>query len=110
MSSIAVQRGAVTVGVDTHKDQHVAFIIDSTGAKLSESLEATIGTELSHETISNIVDAIRGSPASIRAKISLRAPEAFNESAISSCWRRRSSRGSILVIVTVFSSRYGPTS
>ena len=39
MSSIAVPRGGVIVGVDTHKDQHVAFIIDASGAKLADPLE-----------------------------------------------------------------------
>lgn len=45
MSSIAVQPSAVTVGVDTHKDQHVAFIIDNNGAKLAEPLEVAANND-----------------------------------------------------------------
>ena len=43
MASIALERGDVIVGVDTHKDQHVAVAIDGFGGLLGEPLfvEAT---------------------------------------------------------------------
>lgn len=36
MASIALERGDVIVGVDTHKDQHVAVAIDGLGGRLGE--------------------------------------------------------------------------
>ncbi|MDT7574838.1 MAG: hypothetical protein QOH17_1171 [Pseudonocardiales bacterium] len=36
MASIALQRSAVIVGVDTHKDGHVAFAVDGLGGTLGE--------------------------------------------------------------------------
>jgi transposase len=39
MSSITVQQTNVIIGVDTHKDQHVAFAIDTNGSRLAEPLE-----------------------------------------------------------------------
>jgi transposase len=38
MTSIALERGDVIVGVDTHKDQHVAVALDGLGARLGELL------------------------------------------------------------------------
>jgi transposase len=37
MASIALDRGDVIVGVDTHKDQHVAVAIDGVGGLIDES-------------------------------------------------------------------------
>lgn len=37
MDSISLQRGDVIVGVDTHKDQHVAVAIDGLGSRLGDS-------------------------------------------------------------------------
>ena len=34
MSSIALSRGDIIVGVDTHKDEHVAVAIDGLGGRL----------------------------------------------------------------------------
>jgi transposase len=39
MASIALERGDVIVGVDTHKDQHVAVAIDGLGGLVGEALE-----------------------------------------------------------------------
>ena len=39
MASIALERGDVIVGVDTHKDQHVAVAIDGLGGLVGEPLE-----------------------------------------------------------------------
>ena len=36
MSSIALERTDVIVGVDTHKDEHVAVVIDGLGGRLGE--------------------------------------------------------------------------
>ncbi len=36
MSSIALERTDVIVGVDTHKDEHVAVVIDGFGGRLGE--------------------------------------------------------------------------
>ena len=36
MASIALGRGDVVVGVDTHKDQHVAVALDGLGGRLGE--------------------------------------------------------------------------
>jgi transposase len=36
MASIALDRGDVIVGVDTHKDQHVAVAIDGVGGLIDE--------------------------------------------------------------------------
>ena len=38
MSSIALDRGDIVVGVDTHKDQHVAVALDGVGGRLGEPL------------------------------------------------------------------------
>jgi transposase len=38
MGSIALERGDVVVGVDTHKDQHVAVALDGLGGRLTEPL------------------------------------------------------------------------
>ena len=38
MTSIALERGDVVVGVDTHKDQHVAVALDGLGGRLGELL------------------------------------------------------------------------
>ena len=38
MTSIALERGDVVVGVDTHKDQHVAVALDGVGGRLGEPL------------------------------------------------------------------------
>ena len=38
MGSIALERGDVVVGVDTHKDQHVAVALDGLGGRLGELL------------------------------------------------------------------------
>jgi transposase len=39
MASIALERNDVIVGVDTHKDQHVAVAIDGLGGRIGEPLE-----------------------------------------------------------------------
>lgn len=36
MASIALGRGDVVVGVDTHKDEHVAVALDGLGGRLGE--------------------------------------------------------------------------
>jgi hypothetical protein len=36
MTSIALGRGDVVVGVDTHKDEHVAVALDGLGGRLGE--------------------------------------------------------------------------
>ena len=36
MSSIALERTDVIVGVDTHKDEHVAVVIDGLDGRLGE--------------------------------------------------------------------------
>ena len=36
MSSISLERTDVIVGVDTHKDEHVAVVIDGLGGRLGE--------------------------------------------------------------------------
>lgn len=42
MASIALERADVIVGVDTHKDQHVAVALDGVGARLGEAfIDAT---------------------------------------------------------------------
>ncbi len=38
MSSIALERGDVIVGVDTHKDQHVAVAIDGLGGRVGDAV------------------------------------------------------------------------
>ncbi len=38
MTSIALERGDIVVGVDTHKDQHVAVALDGVGGRLGEPL------------------------------------------------------------------------
>ena len=39
MTSLALERTDVIVGVDTHKDEHVAFAIDGLGGRLAEPLQ-----------------------------------------------------------------------
>ena len=42
MRSIALERAGVIVGVDTHKDEHVAVALDGVGSRLGEfHLDAT---------------------------------------------------------------------
>jgi len=38
MTSIALERGGVVVGVDAHKDQHVAVTLDGVGGRLGDPL------------------------------------------------------------------------
>src|SRR6185369_8119711 len=39
MTSLALERTDVIVGVDTHKDEHVAFAIDGLGGRLADPLQ-----------------------------------------------------------------------
>ena len=39
MTSLALERTDVIVGVDTHKDEHVAFAIDGLGGHVAEPLQ-----------------------------------------------------------------------
>jgi transposase len=45
MASIALERGDVIVGVDTHKDQHVAVAIDGLGGRVGDPLEIAATNE-----------------------------------------------------------------
>ncbi len=45
MTSLALERNDVIVGVDTHKDQHVAFAIDGLGGAVGDPLEVAATTE-----------------------------------------------------------------
>ena len=45
MTSLALERNDVIVGVDTHKDQHVAFAIDGLGGAVGDPLEVPATNE-----------------------------------------------------------------
>ena len=78
MSSIALSRSDVIVGVDTHKDEHVAVAIDGLGGRLEATPPETNGPSIKVGSLGG-VDVLAQAIAAIEDEVRLMIPAAHVE-------------------------------